>query len=136
MKHKSVLLFLRVALAASYLSAVADRFGLWGAAGTPGVSWGNFENFIQYTGTLNFFMPKILIPVTAWVATILEVLIAILLLAGIRIKETGYASALLLAAFFITMTIANGIKGPLDYSVFTACAASLVLAAYYSKKAA
>jgi hypothetical protein len=27
---------LRVALAAGFLSAVADRFGLWGLPGTPG----------------------------------------------------------------------------------------------------
>lgn len=27
----------RIALAAAFLSAVADRFGLWGSAGTEGV---------------------------------------------------------------------------------------------------
>ena len=32
---------LRVALAAGFLSAVADRFGLWGMPGTPGVAWGD-----------------------------------------------------------------------------------------------
>ena len=29
-------IFLRFALAAGFLSAVADRFGLWGPPGTPG----------------------------------------------------------------------------------------------------
>jgi hypothetical protein len=33
---------LRVALAFSFLSAVADRFGLWGQFGVDGVSWGDF----------------------------------------------------------------------------------------------
>jgi hypothetical protein len=28
--------FLRLALAAGFLSGVADRFGLWGPPGTPG----------------------------------------------------------------------------------------------------
>ncbi|HBL44992.1 MAG TPA: DoxX family protein, partial [Planctomycetaceae bacterium] len=31
--------FVRLALAASFLSAVADRFGLWGAVGTGEVAW-------------------------------------------------------------------------------------------------
>lgn len=32
-------LLLRLALAASFLAAVADRFGLWGAPGAPGLAW-------------------------------------------------------------------------------------------------
>ena len=35
--------FLRFALGFSFLSAVADRFGLWGAFGEPRVAWGNFR---------------------------------------------------------------------------------------------
>src|SRR5438270_13881861 len=34
-----VRLFARFALGASFLSAVADRFGLWGAYGAKNVSW-------------------------------------------------------------------------------------------------
>ena len=48
-------LFLRLALGLSFLSAVADRFGLWGAFGQPNVSWGSFARFIAYTGKLNWF---------------------------------------------------------------------------------
>jgi len=32
--------FLRLALGLSFLSAVADRFGWWGAFGHPNVAWG------------------------------------------------------------------------------------------------
>jgi hypothetical protein len=35
-----VRLFARFALGASFLSAVADRFGLWGPHGAKNVSWG------------------------------------------------------------------------------------------------
>lgn len=42
--------FLRLALAAGFLSAVADRLGLWGPPGTPGVAWGGFGPFLAYTG--------------------------------------------------------------------------------------
>ena len=43
---------MRMALAAGFLSAVADRFGLWGPIGTPGVSWGGFAKFLDYTATI------------------------------------------------------------------------------------
>src|SRR4051812_49608649 len=43
---------MRMALAAGFLSAVADRFGLWGPIGTPGVSWGRFAKFLDYAATL------------------------------------------------------------------------------------
>ncbi len=36
--------FLRVALGIIFLTAVTDRFGLWGPPGTNNVSWGNFES--------------------------------------------------------------------------------------------
>src|SRR5437899_12739196 len=36
-------------LGASFLSAVADRFGLWGPHGAKNVSWGDFAHFVEYT---------------------------------------------------------------------------------------
>ncbi|MGH9762325.1 MAG: hypothetical protein ACREDR_24355 [Blastocatellia bacterium] len=48
-----VRLFARFALGASFLSAVADRFGLWGPYGAKNVSWGNFAHFAEYTGAVN-----------------------------------------------------------------------------------
>jgi len=44
-------IFLRLALGIGFLSSVADRFGLWGAAGAKNVAWGNFTNFAS-TGAL------------------------------------------------------------------------------------
>ena len=49
--------FLRFALGFTFLSAVADRFGFWGAFGEPHVAWGNFARFVAYTGKLNWFLP-------------------------------------------------------------------------------
>jgi hypothetical protein len=40
-------LLLRVGLGVGFLSAVADRFGLWGAFGQPNVEWGNFSRFLE-----------------------------------------------------------------------------------------
>ena len=47
---------LRLALAVSFLSAVADRFGLWGQFGS-GAAWGDFERFTAYTAQLLWFLP-------------------------------------------------------------------------------
>ena len=41
--------FLRLALGISFLSAVADRFGLWGVFEQPNVAWGNYARFVAYT---------------------------------------------------------------------------------------
>ena len=129
---KMTLLFLRFALAASYLSAVADRFGLWGSPGTEGVFWGDFQNFSNYTQTLNPFLPDFFIMPLSWFVTVLEVLLGVLLVLNIKPRVVGYTSAATLALFAIAMIVNLGFKAPLDYSVLTACAASLVIANFES----
>lgn len=121
-------LLLRLALAASYLSAVADRFGVWGAPEMGEVTWGNFENFIAYTALLNPYVPSAAIPALAWIATILEVLLAIGLILGFRLRIVATVSAILLGIFAVSMSLTTGFEGPLTYSVWTAAGASLVLA--------
>lgn len=126
--------FLRIALAITYLSAVADRFGIWGPAGTEGVTWGNWENFAGYAAMLNWYVPAAIQSAFAWIATIAEVVIAIGFLVGWKLKEFALASGVLLLLFGLTMTVAFGIKPPLDYSVFTACAGSFFLAVVADEK--
>src|SRR5436305_14626077 len=67
---------LRVALAFSFLSAVADRFGLWGPFGVGGVAWGDFERFTAYTARLLWFLPPSLVSPAAILATGAEVIVA------------------------------------------------------------
>jgi uncharacterized membrane protein YphA (DoxX/SURF4 family) len=121
-------LFLRWALAAAFLSAVADRFGLWGPPGGPGVSWGNFANFAAYSAKLTFFLPASLGAAAAWAATAAEVVLAVALLLGLFPRATGLLSGLLLLTFALSMAVALRPKAPLDYSVFTASAAAFLLA--------
>lgn len=121
--------FLRIALAASYLSAVADRFGLWGPPGAAGVAWGDWAHFAAYAGHLNGFAPAALHEPLAIAATAAEVAIAIGLVVGWRLRLFAIASGVLAASFAVAMTLADGPQGPLAYSVFTVCAASLYLAA-------
>lgn len=125
---------LRLALSFSYLSAVADRFGIWGEPGSSGVVWGNFENFLNYTAHLNGWAPAGLVPTLGYVATGLEIILAILLIFSIRLKETAYCSFFLLSSFALAMSLTDGIKGAFDYGVFTACFASLLLTVDFQAK--
>src|ERR1700743_2271784 len=81
-----VRLFARLALGASFLSAVADRFGLWGPYGAKNVSWGDFTHFAKYTGAVTSLFPSSLTVSFAWAATVAETLLGILLIAGFKIR--------------------------------------------------
>jgi len=120
--------FLRFALGLSFLSAVADRFGWWGAPGKPNVSWGNFATFVAYTGRLTWFVPHALIPALAVLSTCAEVLLGLQLLVGWQTRMAAVCSGILLMMFGLAMTLALGIKAPLDLSVFSAAGGSLLLA--------
>lgn len=120
-------LFFRLAIAFSFLSAVADRLGFWGAPGSPSVSWGNWQNFVSYANKLNAFASPQIGELLAFTATFLEVLFALLLIIGYRLKLTALASAALLFAFALSMTFSIGIKAPFDYSVWTSATACLLL---------
>jgi uncharacterized membrane protein YphA (DoxX/SURF4 family) len=120
--------FLRLALGSSFLSAVADRFGFFGVYGQPNVAWGDFAHFVTYTAKLNWFMPVAAIPLLAWAATAAETVLAIALVLGIFTRAAAILSGLLLLSFSIVMTLALGIKSPLNFSVFTAAAAAFLLA--------
>jgi uncharacterized membrane protein YphA (DoxX/SURF4 family) len=122
--------FLRFALGFTFLSAVADRFGLWGAYGQPHVAWGDFARFVAYTGKLNWFVPTILLPMLAWASTFAEILLGLALVVGLFTRIAALLSGMILLLFALAMTIALGVKAPLDFSVFSASAGAFLLAAY------
>src|SRR5215831_16041394 len=123
-----VRLFARFALGASFLSAVADRFGLWGPYGAKNVSWGNFARFVEYTGAVISRLPSSSTVSFAWAATVAETLFGILLIAGLKTRMASVLSGLLLLSFAVGMVTGLGIKTPFDYSVFSAVAAAFLLA--------
>ena len=113
-----------LALGAAFLSAVASRFGLWN--GRP---WEvAFTAFTAYTAEVNAFMPAWSIPFLAWSATVAEAACGTLLVLGLFTEGAAVASAVLLAVFGTAMAVSQGVKSPLDYSVFSASAAALLLA--------
>src|SRR4030095_5425022 len=90
---------LRCALGLGFLSAVADRLGLWGAFGQPNVEWGNFSRFLDYTQSLNWYVPAKMIPVLGIVATGAETLFGFRLLVGWHMRATALLTGLLLLTF-------------------------------------
>ena len=117
-------LYARIALGAAFLSAVASRFGLW--QGKPGLA--HFAGFLEYTAEVNSFLPRAVIPFFAWAATVAETLLGSLLIVGLWPRWTFLAAAILLAMFGTAMAISFGIKSPMDYSVFSASGAAVLLA--------
>jgi thiosulfate dehydrogenase (quinone) large subunit len=124
MNLKVIKLFLRAAIALSFLSAVADRFGLWGASVSV---WGNWKNFLSYTKVINPWIPDSMIPALGAAATLAEIVFAPALLIGFKTELVSRLSGLLLLLFALSMTFSTGIKGAFDYSVFSASAAAFAL---------
>jgi len=120
-------LVLRIVLGITILSAVADRFGLWGAPGSNGVAWGNWENFVVYTQTLNPFASKSTAEILGAVATFFEILLSLLLIFGFKTRIAALGTTALMLVFSIAMAISVSVKAPFDYSVLTSAAAAFLL---------
>ena len=93
MNKKIIRLFLRFAIGIGFLSAVADRFGLWPAEIS---AWGNWENFLEYTAILNPFIPKMLIPTFGVIATSAELLFGLCLIIGFKTELIAKLSGTLM----------------------------------------
>jgi uncharacterized membrane protein YphA (DoxX/SURF4 family) len=123
-----VALFLRLALGATFLSAVSDRFGIWGPAGTPNVAWGDLGRFTAYTATLNPWAPASVVPAIVWFVTVAETCLGAALIVGLFTRQSALAGGVLLFLFALGMTVGTGVKSPLNASVFSASAAAFALA--------
>ncbi len=123
-----VTLYLRLALGTGFVSAVADRFGLWGRPGAPFVAWGNFQNFLHYTAVLSPWLPASWIPAVGWFTTACEAAFGIALILGLQTRLAAFASGFLTLLFALAMVIALGVKAPLNYSVFAFSGGSFLLA--------
>jgi putative oxidoreductase len=117
-------LYARIALGAAFMSAVASRFGLWDKT----LDMKHFANFLSYAAQVNSFMPAATIPFIAWAATVAETSLGILLILGLWPRWVSLAAAGLLAMFGTAMAISFGLQSPMDYSVFSASGAALLLA--------
>ncbi|MFA5298752.1 MAG: DoxX family protein [Lutibacter sp.] len=123
-------IFLRIAISVGFLSAVADRFGMWNSKVS---AWGNWDNFLIYTKLINPWFPSSMISTIGIISTSAEILFAICLLIGFKTELFAKLSGLLLLVFALSMTFSIGIKQVLDYSVFTASAGAFALSTMKEK---
>jgi len=120
-------LYARLALGTAFLSAVCGRFGLW--HGTLDLN--RFSHFLHNAVAETLaFMPRATIPFFGYAATVCETTLGVLLILGLWPRWVSLASATLLAIFGTSMAISFGLKEPMDYSVFSASSAALLLALY------
>jgi uncharacterized membrane protein YphA (DoxX/SURF4 family) len=128
--ERAGVLYARVAVGVAFLSAVASRFGLWDKT----LDLKHFVNFIEFAAEVNSFLPRAVIPYVAVVATVCETSLGILLILGLWPRWVSLASAILLAMFGAAMAISFGLKSPMDYSVFSASGAAVLLALDASRR--
>ena len=124
MEKKIIKLFLRLAISLGFLSAVADRFGWWNEQFSV---WGNWDNFLEYTQLISPWFPNSIIPTIGFIVTAAEIILAIFLIVGFKTELFAKLSGIILLIFALSMTFSIGIKGALDYSVFSASAAAFAL---------
>ena len=130
MSKRFIKIFLRIAISFGFLSAVADRFGMWNKEVSV---WGNWDSFLQYTELINPWFPSSMISTIGIIVTSAEILFAICLLIGLKTELFAKLSGILLLIFALSMTFSIGIKGALDYSVFIASAGAFALSTMKEK---
>jgi hypothetical protein len=84
--------------------------------------------FADYVHQLVPFASGWLLTVIAWIATVTESTLAVLLLTGWRPKLVGAATCLVLITFGTAMAVSLGVESPLSYSVFSAASAAAAYA--------
>lgn len=119
---------LRILIGIALFGSVGDRLGWFGGPGAPGVSWGNFANFIIYTGQVNAFLPAAVIPALAVIESIVEGVLGLALLVGVGGRATLLASTLLLLLFGVAMSVSLGLMSQFPFAVFVLAAGGWVLA--------
>lgn len=130
MNQGIIKLFLRLALGIGFLSAVADRFGMWSSEVS---AWGNMDSFNSYTQILLPWIPSSILPALGWTATIAELVFGILLIVGFKTKLIARLSGFLLLSFALAMATTVGIKKVFDFSVLSASAAAFGLSLIQEK---
>src|SRR4029434_5381254 len=100
--------FLRLSIAGGFLSAVADRFGIWGAPGAPNVAWGTWAPFVEYVAKLNWFAPTPIVPFLAWAATFGETVLAVGLIVGWQIRWLAIGGGVLFLSLRLCCSLCMG----------------------------
>lgn len=107
-----------VLLGLDLLGAVADRFGAFGPPGGSGVSWGSWDAFVDYTARLlPGGLPRPLVTGASVLATVVEVVLGVLLVAGVQRRWVGKGAAGLLTVYLLAMAPTVGLEAVATYAV-------------------
>lgn len=118
-----------VLLGLDFAGAVADRFGLLGGTGAPGVSWGSWSAFVRYTADLLPGATAYAAPGAAVLATLVEIGLAGWLLSGGRRRWAGKAAAGLLAVYAVAMATGLGWLSVAQFAVPVLLGGALLISA-------
>ncbi|MDH2566678.1 DUF417 family protein [Acinetobacter baumannii] len=130
LKEKSFTFFeitLRIFIGITFISAVLDRFGLWGKYNGVDVSWGSMNQFYKDVTTLTPWISDNSIYYISWFVTILELILGICMIIGFKIKYTSFLSGILFLIFAISMTMFLSFKLMLNYNVMICALSSFLL---------
>jgi putative oxidoreductase len=127
-RFKLVNSFVRLWIAVDFAYSIADRFGVLGPYGSPGVSFGSWKNFVAYTHVLNGLLPLSAAPFLAAAATAYEAILSLTLSLGIYSRFFSAATALLTAVYVVTMTLTSGFSSQFEFAVLLICTGSSFLA--------
>lgn len=118
----------RALLALAFLGSVADRFGLIGDPGAPGVSWGSFDAFVEYTRSVNTYLPSSWATPLAIAVTIVEIVLGIGVIARRWQPFAARVATCVLFSFGVAMSVSLGWRAPFAYDVWPLAGAAWMLA--------
>lgn len=118
----------RIGIAITFLDSLADRFGVLGPPGAPGVSWGNWANFVIYTRMVNGFLPASFAPTLAVLATAAEIVLSAALVLGVQLRLAALGAGLLTLTYAVAMTISLPIQQMFHFAVLVFATAGFALA--------
>jgi len=112
MNKNFVKIFLRITISLGFLSAVADRFGMWNKEVS---AWGNWDNFLQYTELINPWFPISIISTIGIIATSAEIVFAIKPYSNVKFENIGIINnncrvAIAMGNYYFTMDDGSDVK--------------------------
>ncbi|AWG34105.1 DoxX family protein [Alcaligenes faecalis] len=122
-----IVIFLRLSLALTLLSAVADRFGLWGALNNFDITWGGMNRFHQDVAVLTPWLFSSAIPALSWFVTLLELLLGIALLLNYKSALAALISGVLFLIFALSMSFFLSTKLMINFNVLVCSASAFLL---------
>ncbi|MFD4460826.1 hypothetical protein [Nocardia sp. NPDC058480] len=126
---RALVVVTRVALGVLFAGSVADRFGMFGAPGSAGVSWGSYAEFVDYTRTLLPAFAADAAPIAAGAATVAEAVLGVALIFAVRPRITAAAAAALFTIFAVAMATSIGLAATADYAVPVMIGGALLVSA-------